>query len=95
LQKRLQNELVIELINEITTILPDNTWVEQLVINGDEVQVRGQSLAAATLISIVEASEKFENATFRSPVVQDRRTGRDRFFLSAQIRKKTIDRENS
>jgi general secretion pathway protein L len=95
LQKRLHNELVIELVNELSTILPDNTWVEQLVINGDEIQVRGQSLAAATLISLVEASDKFESTTFRSPVVQDRRTGRDRFFLSSQISKKIMERGDS
>lgn len=95
LQKRLQNELVIELVNELTAILPDNTWVEQLIIKDNEVQVRGQSLAAATLISLVEASEKFEKATFRSPVVEDRRTGRDRFFLTAQIRKKIQNSDDS
>ena len=95
LQKRLQNELVIELVNELTAILPDNTWVEQLVVKGNEVQVRGQSLAAASLVSLVEASDKFEKATFRSPVVQDRRTGRDRFFLTAQIRKKVQGNEES
>ncbi len=85
LQKRKSRPLTIDLLNELTILLPDNTWVEQLNIRGDELQVRGQSLEASQLISLVEDSDYFFDVTFRSPVSRDRRTGRDRFYLSARI----------
>ena len=85
LEKRQKTIFSIELLNELTAILPDGTWVEQLTIKDGEIQIRGQSLEASMLIGLVEASDMFRNVTFRSPVIADRRTGRDRFFLSAQI----------
>ena len=85
LEKRQKTTFSIELLNELTAILPDGTWIEQLTIKDAEIEIRGQSLEASMLIGLVEASDMFRNVTFRSPVIADRRTGRDRFFLSAQI----------
>ncbi len=85
LQKRQQTPLAIELLNELTRIFPDGTWVERLEIKGNEVQVRGQSSQASALIGLVEESKFFNNVTFRSPITADRRTGNDRFYLSAQF----------
>jgi general secretion pathway protein L len=85
LQKRRQTPLAIELLNELTRIFPDGTWVERLEIKGSEIQVRGQSSQASALIGMVEESKFFNNVTFRSPITADRRTGNDRFYLSAQF----------
>lgn len=85
LEKRQKTIFFIELLNELTAILPDGTWIEQLTIKDGEIQIRGQSLEASMLIGLVDASDMFQNVTFRSPVIADRRTGRDRFFLSAEI----------
>ena len=89
LQKRREKLFAIDIVNELTRILPDNTWVEQLEIQGDALQVRGQSASASTLIGLVEASDLFSQVTFRSPVTADRRTGRDRFYLTARINKES------
>lgn len=89
IEKRRKSVLTIELLDELTAILPDGTWVEQLIVKDDEVQIRGQSLEASMLIGLVEASDLFRNASFRSPVIADRRTGRDRFYLAAQIAKES------
>jgi general secretion pathway protein L len=76
---------VVDILNELTRIIPDNTWVEQFDVTDRTVQIRGQSLAASSLIGLIEASKMFEGVTFLSPVTADRRTGRERFFLSAQV----------
>ena len=88
-QKKQRMPLVIDIIDELTRILPDNTYVEQLNLKDGAVQVRGQSQEASALIGLVEGSALFRNVTFLSPVTADRRTGRDRFFLSAQIVKES------
>lgn len=85
LEKHQQSVSALYLLDELTRILPDGTWLEQLDLRGDEVQIRGQSREASSLVAVVEAAALFEDVTFRSPVVADRRTGRDRFHLAAQI----------
>ena len=85
LERRRQSPLVIDVLNELTQLLPDSTWIEHLEFNGNEIQLRGQSAEASALIGLLDGSDYFENVTFRSPVTTDRRTGRDRFFLTAQL----------
>lgn len=85
LEKRQSNPRAIEIVNELTALLPDNTWVEQLEIRNNQVELRGQSAEATALLALVEESDLFEGATFRSPITRDRRTGQDRFYLTAQV----------
>jgi general secretion pathway protein L len=85
IQKKRETLPVVDILNELTSIIPDNTWVEQFDVTDRTVQIRGQSLAASSLIGLIEASKMFQGVTFLSPVTADRRTGRERFFLSAQV----------
>ena len=74
-----------ELIDELSRILLDNTWIYQLRIRRNEVQLWGYSEAASNTISLLEGSENFRDVAFRSPVTQDRRLGLERFNLAAKI----------
>lgn len=75
----------IDVLRELTMILPDDTWVERLQINGDTLQIIGQSAKASALVGIVESSRLFNSAGFLSPVNTDPRTGKERFVLGARI----------
>ena len=75
----------VEVLRELTAILPDDTWVDRLQINGDTLQIIGQSAKASALVSIVESSGLFGGAGFPSPVTTDPRTGKERFVLNARI----------
>jgi len=75
----------VELLRELTAILPDDTWLDRLQVKGDSVQIIGQSSKASALIGIVESSKLFSGAAFTSPVTTDPRTGKERFMLSARI----------
>lgn len=75
----------VDLLRELTTILPDDTWVERLQISGDTLQIIGQSAKASALIGIVESSKLFNSSGFLSPVNTDPRTGKERFVLGARI----------
>ena len=85
LEKKRSEIMAVTLLDEISRIIPDHTWVLRLDISATEMQVQGQSEASASLIALVEASPLFENASFRSPVVQVPGTDADRFHLSADI----------
>ena len=73
----------IAIIDEMSRILPDNTWLSRIDIASDEIQIQGQSEAAESLIGLIEESPTFENARFRSPVTQVPQTEAERFHLSA------------
>lgn len=80
--------LALELVDELTRLLPDDTWITRLEINGPEVHLQGQSPAAATLIPLLESSDQLRNARFRSPVTQQPLSETERFHLSAEIEEK-------
>jgi len=84
-RKRQSTLSVLQIINEVTRILPDDTWISRFDLNGSEIQLQGQSSSAEALISMLESSTIFRNARFRSPVVQNPRTNAERFHLSAEI----------
>jgi general secretion pathway protein L len=84
-QKRQETILVIDLINELTSLFPDGTSVEHLEIRDNEVRVRGQSSGASALIGLLETSKYFHGVTFLAPVTADRATGQERFYIAAQI----------
>jgi general secretion pathway protein L len=85
LQKKQSSPPVIELLRELTMILPDNTWLERLQIKGDTLQLIGQSSSASALVGVIEESKLLGSVAFASPVTNDRRTGKERFVLSARV----------
>ncbi len=73
---------VINVLDEITTIIPDHTWFFELKINGKEVSIAGYSSTASALIGLIAGSPRFQTPRFRSSVTQDPRSGLERFHLS-------------
>ena len=87
IEKKHGMPLALEIINELTRILPDDTWINRLDIKGQEVQIEGQSASASALIPLIESSDKLRNPRFRSPVTRMPRTNTERFHLSAEVTK--------
>lgn len=87
MQKKQTLPARIDLLRELTLILPDDTWLERLQIRGDTIQLVGQSSKASSLVAIIEASPLFSGVGFLSPVTTDPRTGKERFMLGARIGK--------
>ena len=75
----------IRLLQELTRRLPDNTWIDRLVIQDGEIQAHGESETAAAVIQLMEESDYFEQAQFRSPVTKNNATGNDQFHVAASI----------
>ena len=74
-----------DLINTLSQLIPDNTWLTHFKYNDDRLQIQGQSPSASVLISILEASPLFSNARFVSPLTQDKKTGLERFQISMDV----------
>ena len=76
---------VSKLLLEATRILPDDTWLSEWQLAGTEMQLTGYAGSASALINLLEQSKVFRNTTFQSPVVQDAKSGRERFHVSTQV----------
>ena len=75
----------VRLLQDLTLRLPDHTWIYQLVINAGEIQLQGESEAATSVIRLLEESDYFEQAQFRSPVTKNNATRKERFHVAARI----------
>ena len=84
-EKKRKTILTLRIIDELTQIIPDDTWINQVDVADNEVHLYGESVSSASLLPIIESSKIFSNAQFRSPVTQNRQNDTERFHLSAQI----------
>ncbi len=80
-----------ELINTLSQLIPDDTWLTHLKYNDARLQIQGQSPAASALIGVLEASPLFSNVRFVSPLTQDKRSGRERFQISMDVKAQVND----
>jgi general secretion pathway protein L len=76
---------ITEIIDVLSKLMPDDTWLTNFKYNKDHLQIQGQSPSASILISIMETSPLFSNARFVSPLTQDKRTGMERFQIRMDL----------
>lgn len=84
LNRKRDHPLMIDLLRELTDILPDGTWVQTLNFSDGEVDIRGESNQATDLIGMLEGGPGISAVRFRSPVMQVAGTGQERFHISFQ-----------
>jgi general secretion pathway protein L len=91
LENKQRNEMSsIALINEVTQIIPDDTWLSRLVLKSGALQLQGESSHASSLIQTLESSQYFTEVQFRSPVTQNKISQKDKFHLSATFTRETL-----
>ena len=83
--RRAESPLAIELLADITRLLPEDTYLDRLVINRATVQMQGKSQNAQRLIEMVNQSELLDDAAFRGSTRLDARTGLEIFEINANI----------
>jgi len=84
-EKQSEHIPAIVLVNELTELLPDDTWLQRLVIKPDEIQLLGESDNASSLITLLENSDYLQAPAFRSPVTRNQATQKDKFQLIARL----------
>lgn len=83
--RRSASPLAVELLADITRILPDDTYLDRLVIGRNSVQMQGKSANAQRLIELVNESRYLSAAAFRGSTRLDARSGLEIFEINAQI----------
>ncbi|HEX3096505.1 MAG TPA: pilus assembly protein PilM [Usitatibacter sp.] len=85
---------VLAYVEEISRLLPDNTWVQQLEVRTTgktrEVQISGETTSSSKLIEIFEQSKLLQNATPRGTVTRGSTPNSERFMIAAETRPRPL-----
>jgi general secretion pathway protein L len=77
--------LAIEVLADVTRTLPDDTFLDRLVIGAATVQMQGKSQNAQQLIEKVNESPLLDAAAFRGSTRLDARSGLEIFEVNATV----------
>ena len=73
------------MLDEISRILPDDMWINQMQVRGDELMMMGLADGSQRLIEIINESTLLSDAEFRGAINVDPATGQERFNARATI----------
>lgn len=79
---------VTELLATLTQLLPDDTYLTELEVKGDQVRMVGLTGSATALLASIAKSPSFRDASFESSITRDPKTNRERFDIGAHIAKR-------
>ena len=69
----------------LTEMLPDDTYLTQLIIRQRKLSVSGRSAAAARLIGLLAANPLLQNPAFAAPVLRDETNGGETFSVRVEV----------
>lgn len=77
--------LTIQVINEASIILQDDTWLDQLTLKSDNLQLLGYSASASKILNVLEQSSLFQDARFMAAVVHQKKFDAERFHIAVKL----------
>lgn len=78
--------------DELSRVLPDDTFLTELRMNQGQVTISGYSSQAAHLVRILDRSPIFSGATLIAAIVPDANEGKDRFSVRFRLRNSLLAR---
>ena len=96
LQQQLENALTFDqqhpdplnLLEQLSRELPDNTWVTQLNLRKDQLTLEGSSDNAVAIVSLLEKASELQEVRLGASINRDPRNGRENFQILARIQPK-------
>lgn len=79
------------LLADLTTRLPDGTYITRLKVNTERLEIAGQSDNASSLIPELDKSENWYAPQIVGGVVPDPRTKKEKFTIKADLQKPQIE----
>ena len=84
-KRRLEAVPIIGLLEEVTRILPDDSWIIDIRLSPEKIDFTGLSGNASGLLQLFEKSSMFRDATFSAPMTRDKQLNLERFSISVQV----------
>ena len=73
-----------EVLNDLSSVLPNDSWLDRLELNGDEVRMIGVTTNATDLVAAMTRSGKFLNVRATTPSVRDGGLNKERFTFECK-----------
>lgn len=81
---RKSNSLILGALNELSSVLPKNSYVFQFSMKDQHIEISGVSEDAASLPKILDNSPYFKNAEFAAPITRDS-GGKEQYRIRMQV----------
>jgi general secretion pathway protein L len=72
-------------LEALSRLLPDHTYVTEMHLVGNKLQISGITSDAPSLIPLIEQSQHFTRATFYAPTTRSSSDPGERFHIEAQV----------
>lgn len=84
-RRKHESAAAVIVLEQLSQILPDHTYVTELRIEGDKLRLVGITRDAPSLIGLIEQTQQFTRATFFAPTTRSPNESGERFHIEARI----------
>jgi general secretion pathway protein L len=84
-RRKYQTASSVIVLEALTRVLPDHTYVTELHLAGNKLQIAGITRDAPSLISLIEQSQHFTRATFYAPTTRALSDPGERFYIETRV----------
>jgi len=84
-EKRAAQPAAIELLDEISSLLPDDIWLQQFQLQGQDLRIQGQADGSQRVIGLLNESALFDSPEITGAISIDPRTGQERFRSQVRV----------
>ena len=86
-QRKRQSVPKLSVLADATARLPDGAWLERFSVDASgQIGLQGQSQQATRLLDVLKDSPLIADPSFQGSIQPDPATGKERFYLVAQVR---------
>lgn len=85
-QRKKQVPPVLDILLELTRLVPDEAWASQVEIRDGRVKLTGEAQAASSLMQTLTVSGYFFDPRFEAPLTQNPKSERERFTISLAVK---------
>lgn len=83
--RKLQQPMFVAILEEISRILPDQAFLNEIQLSEGGIVLDGQARTAADLVGILSASPMLKDASFAAPITRDPSRGLERFRIKLSV----------